>query len=78
MPFFLDFSPIVAGTVNFTFSPGGQERLCTDISILDDEVFEALDPESFSVELAFPGFERVTIDPSVTQVFIDDNEGICW
>ena len=54
-------------------TPGA--TMCINITILDDDVFEPLVPEFFSVDIDFPGFPRVLVDPQSTRVNIRDNEG---
>ena len=68
-----DYIP-VSESVSFPLNTIGA-TMCVNISIIDDDVFEALEDEFFWVDIDFPGANRVVIDPVSSQVSISDNEG---
>ena len=50
--------------------------ICLDVFIVDDLLYE--DMESFNISLELDTFvtqSRITIDPSLTEIFILDNDG---
>ena len=77
----VDFEPL-SESFNLPLDTPGATQ-CFDVLIFDDDLFESLTPETFQMEINFPGFTRVRIDPPSTQVNIVDNEGwfvleSCW
>ena len=75
-----DYTPTTPSTTNVTFmSSGGNEpnarRMCVFVSITEDQQLEGL--ESFTLELVFalPATNAI-LSPNVTQIFIEDNEGM--
>ena len=60
------------------FDPNNFEirSICFDVFIIDDLLYE--DVESFNISLELDTFiaqSRITVDPSLTEIFILDNDG---
>ena len=65
-----DYTGVADVRLDFTI---GQDRACHRVSIIDDDICEIDPNESFFSSLEFGGGELpITVDPSLTEVIIDD------
>ena len=74
MDYLLTFGIAIFDPNNFAFN--ANRSICFDVFIVDDDMYE--DVESFNISLELGTFiaqSRITIDPSLTEIFILDNDG---
>ena len=67
-----DYVAVISERLDFTV---GQERVCHEVEIIDDEICETDPMEDFFSDLEFGGgVQPISVEPSQTRVVIDDTD----
>ena len=74
MDYFSTFDIAIFDPVNFALDE--TRNICFDVFIIDDLLYEGVESFSISLELdTFVQQSRIIVDPSLTEIFILDNDG---